>query len=350
MTRNRTKFLIICLIPAFLFLGVVKGWDSWKNFAIVLEPQKTGITTLHFHDASRNRPLITEVWYPVESQAPSKPSQGFWIRCEEARDAPLRPSKEKYPLILMSHGNGGDRFNQAWLAEILASNGYIVASIDHYGNTWNNKIPECYAQPWERPQDISFVLNELLTSSPYKDAIDSEKIGFSGYSLGGATGMWIAGGTIQERSPEEIEQFCIQQMPGIVTEKVISQVDFSKAHNNYQDPRIGAVFVLAPALGSLFDEKSLQSINIPVYIIAAAKDRITPLEKNAKFFAKKLSKATLKVLNNDSDHYVFLSRASLIGRRVLQSCYCEDPVSVNRKEIHEDVAKAAVHFFNENLR
>lgn len=350
MGKKHVKWILYFAAPALLLLPFNSWYQKSERFrSVITHPQKTGITTLNFVDQSRQRPLVTEIWYPVDSEAPCKSSTGLWVRCDESRDAPLSNMKDKYPLIVMSHGNGGDRFNISWLAEILAANGYIVAAMDHYGNTWNNKVPELYVKPWERPMDISFVLDEILKNELFKDKINSQKIGFAGYSLGGATGMWIAGAQMGNIPKQKIGEFCSEELPDFVTPELIEQVDFTEAQRSFQDKRIGAVFTMAPALGWLFDPSSLQNIHIPICIVTTTKDRVVPMENNAKVFAATVKKATLKILSGDGDHYVFLNRASLVGKRLLAPRFFEDPTNVDRLKIHEDVGKAAVEFFNQNL-
>ena len=138
--------LVLALIP-------VGQWAVRKE--VKLRPAKMGISTIRLYDTERERPVVTEVWYPVDESTPADPVEGLWVRCAEARDAPLKATKQ-YPLIVMSHGNWGDRFNNAWIAETLAANGYIVASMDHYGNTWNNK--EAFAQIIDSIKTKLFVL------------------------------------------------------------------------------------------------------------------------------------------------------------------------------------------------
>ena len=65
-----------------------------------LQPQKTGIATIRFHDDNRERLLITEVWYPIDAHVNAIPVKGLWVRCPEAREAPISKASEKYPLIL----------------------------------------------------------------------------------------------------------------------------------------------------------------------------------------------------------------------------------------------------------
>ncbi len=352
MQKKRLKWLIYFAAPLTIlimpFSGVLNVTQYFKS--IILQPKKTGITTLHYLDATRNRPVVTEVWYPVDPESPAQTPTGFWLRCDEARDAPISTKKATYPLIMMSHGSGGDRYNMAWLAEVLTANGYIVAAMDHFGNTWNNKIPEAYASPWDRPQDISFALDQLLNTSPFKDKIDQTRIGFAGYSLGGATGIWIAGAESSPLDNQQVKTHTADDLAGIVSSELLDQIDFSQASGSYRDPRITAVFVMAPALGWMFDETSLEKIDIPVRIIAPANDQIVPTERNGMIFAKKISKSSLKILPGDATHYVFLNRANAVGKRFLDPKYCEDPASIDRKKIHDEVAKNSIQFFNANLK
>lgn len=352
MNKKHLKWLFYLAAPLIvLVLPFNSALNLNKYFkTITLHPQKTGITTFHFHDASRNRPIITEVWYPVDPEIPAKAPPGFWLRCDEARDATLSNKKTKYPLIIMSHGQSCDRFTIAWLAEVLAANGYIVAAMDHYGNTWNNKIPELYARPWERPKDISFVLDHLLTSSQFKDRVDQERIGFAGYSLGGGTGFWIAGAEANNSDVNVVRSNCKRDLEGVVPEEMIDAMDFNEARGSFKDPRVSAMVVMAPALGWLFDEESLQKVSIPIYIVAPEKDQVVPIEQNALIYAKQIAKATLKILHGDANHYVFLNRPTAVGRRFLEAKYCEDPVTIDRKKVHEEIAKNTIVFFNEKLK
>lgn len=352
MKTKRLKWLFYFVAPlVILAVPFSGGLNLGKYFkTIVLQPKKTGITTLHYYDAGRSRPVITEVWYPVDSESPAKASPGFWHRCDEARDAPLSNEKQQYPLIMMSHGSGGDRYNISWLAEALAANGYIVASTDHFGNTWNNKIPESYAMPWERPKDISFALDQLLTSSLFKDKIDLKRIGFVGYSLGGATGLWIAGAEASPLDSAKVKANAATDLAGIASPELLDKIDFSKAGGSYRDKRISAALVMAPALGWVFAEHSLEKIDIPFYIIAPEKDQVVSTEENARVFALKITRATLKILPGEATHYVFLARPNAVGRRFLDPRYCEDPASIDRKKLHDEISKNSVLFFDEKLK
>lgn len=337
--------LFILVLVVISFTGCQKGTSN-----IVTRPQKTGITTLRFYDEARSRPIVTEVWYPIEEHIEAAPIEGLWLRCAEARDAPLRTTLEKYPLIVMSHGNGGDRMNNSWLAEILAANGYIVASCDHHGNTWNNKIAENFVRIWERPKDVSFVVDELLKHEKFGSSINCQKIGFIGYSLGGQTGIWIAGGKINNLGKDAIQTIPVDQLPENIDENLINSIDFTPATHSYRDHRICAVFVMAPALGYLFDLASLQAISIPVHIVASEGDQVTPIESSAKLLASKIKKAVFTLISGNANHYVFLNEVSKGGKMLLDKRVALDPPNVNRGEIHDQIGSSAVLFFNRHLK
>ncbi|HEY9195539.1 MAG TPA: hypothetical protein VIM77_04715, partial [Mucilaginibacter sp.] len=159
---------------------------------IVFAQTNIGQRTFKFKDETRNRPVITEVWYPTTDtpKAKDKFSSPF-LRATTVRDGKLPAGK--LPVIMLSHGTGGGRLTLEWLAASLAQNGFIVAAVDHWGNTFDNKIRMEFLKPWERPQDISFALTSLLNDQDFKQVIDPEKIGAAGFSFGGFTVIALAG-------------------------------------------------------------------------------------------------------------------------------------------------------------
>jgi len=101
---------------------------------------------MDWSDAGRSgRPLPTEVWYPASEEFRGKDvAEGTrdnyelvpglppgWQ--EAVRDAEAR--KGPFPLVVFSHGFGGHRRQSTFLCTHLASHGYVVAAVDHTGNT-----------------------------------------------------------------------------------------------------------------------------------------------------------------------------------------------------------------------
>ena len=47
----------------------------------------------------------------------------------------------KFPLVVLSHGLGGNQYNISWLATALVTHGYIVAGVNHPGTTSGDFAP-----------------------------------------------------------------------------------------------------------------------------------------------------------------------------------------------------------------
>ncbi|GEA12905.1 serine hydrolase domain-containing protein [Alteromonas sp. KUL49] len=85
------------------------------------------------------RPMLTHMFYPTVEKHTTPLLLG-------ASESPLfhagdvvvdgtPASQQKYPLVLMSHGTGGSAPQMLWLASALVKAGYIVAAVNHHGNT-----------------------------------------------------------------------------------------------------------------------------------------------------------------------------------------------------------------------
>ena len=149
-----------------------------------------------FTDTGENRKITVEFWYPEKTD-------------------------EKYPLIVFSHGAFGVKVSNTSTFMELASNGYVVCSIDHPYHAagtvdtdgkltlGSSKFMEevidansdIYSEEEQfelfknwmslRTDDINFVLDTILKNSGNSSeevygVIDTNKIGLMGHSLGGA--------------------------------------------------------------------------------------------------------------------------------------------------------------------
>lgn len=274
--------------------------------------------------------------------------ESVWKREPEARDSSLSIEKNKYPLILFSHGYQGDRFNSVWFIYALVKKGYIVASLEHYGETWHQSLPKEILKPWNRPKDVSFVITEVLKDSFLKDRIDPDKIGFAGFSNGGLTGIWLAGGQSNDYNVKKI--LSRYPMPSLEKDpSLIANIDFDAAKKTFSDARIKAFFLMAPSFGFLFEEAGLKQIKKPVFIASGSEDEIVNIHENAEHYAKYILKSILWLIPGKAGHFVFLSEPTELGKKELPSMLIVDDPSVNRAKIHKEVEAVAIKFFNSNL-
>jgi predicted dienelactone hydrolase len=137
------------------------------------------------------RLLNTVVWYPTNV---SGPLSSFY---DAVLDAPLEGAAAPYPVLLFSHGSCGAPQQSRFLTALLATYGFIVIAPPHPGNTIG-EFPTCssptalVASLQERPQDMLFVLDQMLLESanpisPFLGALDPTRIGMAGHSFGGLT-------------------------------------------------------------------------------------------------------------------------------------------------------------------
>lgn len=195
---NRCVLLVFAIIPSALF-PQFEDIEPSGNYSVATESYTlTDVDRIEaYSNEGNNRKITMQFWYPeVESE------------------------NEKYPLVIFSHGAFGFRGSNYSTFMELASNGYVVCSIDHTYQSFfskqtdgkmlivnNDFINDAIAvqngdyddektyeltHEWLklRTDDINFVLETILNNKDnayvYK-IIDSEKIGLSGHSLGGAT-------------------------------------------------------------------------------------------------------------------------------------------------------------------
>lgn len=316
-----------------------------------------GERTINLVDSSRNRPVKIEVWYPIEETEYSNDdiTELPFVLEPAVRDAAFKSMK--HPMICLSHGTGGNRFGLAWLAMELAKQGYFVAAVDHWGNTFDNKIPEYFVKVWERPLDIQFMITSLLEDDEIGRLIDSSKIGAAGFSLGGYTTIALAGAEIDyatlignSKTFKGRREFIIPEYGNVAT-LFKSFIKDRKDLNKYalKDNRIKAFVAMAPALGLGFSrEEQFEKINSPILIIGAEKDRMTPTKTNAKNYYKLIKEAQYREIEGKIGHYIFMN----VAKENLQQNakrYFKDARTVNRAIIHNQVSEMIVKYFNEVL-
>src|SRR5260370_30704225 len=117
---------------------------------------------------------------------------------------------------------------------------------------------------------------------------------------------------------------------------------------SHRDPRIRAVFAIAPALGPAFPADGLAKISIPVEIVAGGDDENVPVASSAKYFADHIPHAELTVFDGGVGHYVFLGSCTDQGRKV-RPVLCGDAPGVDREAIHARTAEMAASFFDAEL-
>jgi predicted dienelactone hydrolase len=145
----------------------------------VVNAMEAGFTVEKFEDPTRERPVLIDWWYPVDGQPASRfdygLGEGMVVESGEIEDG-------TFSLIVLSHGAMGAARNYSWIAEALARQGYVVAGVSHFGESYvygpDTVDPAAVLRHWERPLDISAALSFIENQSIFSASIDMQHIGF----------------------------------------------------------------------------------------------------------------------------------------------------------------------------
>ena len=221
-------------------------------------------------------------------------------------------SKDSHgPLVVISHGLGADRRFFAYLAKHLASHGLTVVAVEHPGSNVaallslpevdmaevdtaevdmaEAELPQTVAQSrilpatefLDRPRDITYVLNRLeklnLYSYSLRGRIDTSQVTFIGHSLGGYTGLALAGADLDLRS---LDDYCQTISPVNVSPADWLQcaaLDLPVKYANLRDSRITQLIAINPLTGLLFGQAGLSRVRVPTLVLASTHDAVTPM-------------------------------------------------------------------------
>lgn len=261
--HNMKSTIINLTLLILLITGVgltLPAWAKGKDVIGPLDvgPYEIGHTSMVITDPTRNRdgsvgsegrPLYVEIWYPGKKEKSKKGKSkkhkskkdkskketggGFtqysqnnpiydgsrlpyygkviytdWTSSQFGARDELDLAKGSFPLVIYSHGSNSWASSSPAHLELLASHGYIVASVEHTGNNSSDFSAYYLGLPQVnmgdatsiltgRSRDISFLIDEMLdaTANPrFHDAIDADRIGLHGFSYGGGASMITVAG------------------------------------------------------------------------------------------------------------------------------------------------------------
>ncbi len=268
------------------------------------------------------------LWYPSEAK---EQEISYWKWNGSAAENSTFP-KGVFPMLIFSHGMEGSMYNQSYLAEYMARNGYIVAAIEHDDKAYT------FQTLVDRPLSVKRAIDLILNDSKIDTHIDPNKIGMLGHSLGGYTSFVIAGG-----EPNFSNHPSLNGLPNFLKKFYIKLKNFD---NNFYDSRVKAIAALAPGFGTLFNKESLSKVSIPVLIIEAEKDEVV-LDRSASLYKNNLPKKPEFIVLKGAGHYSFLPLCNEYLQKKFAEI-CSDP-ETSREILHEIIQQQVLFFFNKVL-
>ncbi len=310
-------------------------------------------------NSADDKPAHVALYYPTSDSARVIP-MGPFPQTVAINGTPASTVKG---LIVISHGTASTETGFATLAQALARNGYLVASVEHVGDTWQDQsmrtTPVRYFA--ERPRQASRAIDTVLADPQWRTRIakgvDGQSlIGALGHSAGGYTVLALAGGRpVLSRLREHCETeadldpiFCklSRAMGG-------GSVQASGAEDGQEEPvqadtRVRAMMALAP-MGVAFSASSLASITIPVAIYAGERDSFLVPRFHAKWVVQNMRKAntTLQLVPN-AGHYAFMNTPTM-DLPSPDGSVAGDPEGFDRAGFLDRFAQESIVFFDKNL-
>lgn len=306
-----------------------------------------GFEQLEVPDLGR-MPIEISVWYP--SDDPTRVTRAELFEQDVAPKGALAGGR--YPLVAMSHGTGGSGLGHIDTALALAHAGFIVVALTHSGDNYHDQSHSL--EDWDRPRQVSRVLDFMLQSWPGHNQIDATRIGMFGFSAGGFTTLALVGGVADFR---KIGPHCIEHPGEWACQRISAARDTNALPTSppsltefalLYDPRIRAAVVAAPALGYTFAPSGLDRVRVPVQLWRAEQDHVLPDPDFAEAVRKALPNAPEYHVVNNADHFDFLAPCSSeLARRVPE--ICADPAGFDRTGFHVEFDRDVVRFFAAQL-
>ena len=278
------------------------------------------------------RPVYTHVWYPADKRnydaaprtvyrhrlygVPLIPGtydalsaeivsrlarEDVSIQGNRDNDGESRGRKRPtFPLVIFSHGSLNDAFDFGFLAERLASHGYVVAGPSHMGDSQDDSLvtfinqvvgrqllecldglpPPCIDDSRksvkDRALDVAAVVDAfgVLNDTQFDSRVDMDRVGVLGYSRGGVNALATLSGSRSLGIPI--------------------------------DSRVKAVMTQAIGQGmggnSVYDATDLANVTAPVLMMASTGDRASPLAQNRAAFDMLTNAPRIWVVLNGGEH------------------------------------------------
>ncbi len=336
---NRANSMI-SFRPFFLLLFLVTLLISSAAYATV------GFQAVEVSDPL-DRPLQAAIWYP-SNEAPRMQALGDYTQTVAANGSVVG---KRRPLVVLSHGTGGSAHGHHDTAFALAEAGFVVVALSHSGDNYADM--RHYAtrrQLTERPRHISLIIDYMLQTWPQRAAIDPDRVGIFGFSIGGFTSLVALGGKPElsgliDQCVAFPQRWVCREFGGADS---IARSFGAAPLDVVRDERLKAAFVAAPAMPALFLPDGLREVQKPVALWAAELDHIVPAEPDFAIVKGGLPVMPVSHIEPGAGHYSFLAPCTKSQLAALHEI-CTDTPGFDRAAFHARLNAAVVAFFRRNL-
>lgn len=269
------------------------------------------------------------------------------------------PEPGQYPVVVLSHGWGGNYARMAWLSAGLVSRGAIVVAVNHPNSTTFDIDFDTAFNHWTRAQDMSVALDYVLQNPTFASMIDASRIYAAGFSYGGWTALSLAG---VQGNREGFLNYCQAAGPTsqlcaeLAEEGVdITAIDQDKYEASYKDPRIIGAAAIDPGLTWDLSPEDVQDVTAPLLLIGLGEgaDRLRATDTSAagSNFEALVPQASVQTIA-PATHFTALGLCKPAGETILMEeqddPVCTDPIGTDRAQVTATIIDALADHFELN--
>ena len=319
-------------------------------------PHQVGTTSFQWFDFERLRLVPTTVWYPAIPMGQPKATYLVVIPGNAYTNAPQDASGAPYPVVLFSHGFRGTAVQSITFTEYLASHGYVVAAMDHSGNTLTDffaddeKVAEVAL---ERPYDVKFAYYKLLEfvtpgTALLSGMMDPERVGVCGHSFGGYTALVVAGAVVDVT---QAQAACAAGAPSdIFCDYVGYWPTGTTVGLTPPIPDLKAAASFAPGGYSAFGDHGLDSVSVPALIFGGTLDDTCPVDVEIDPIYQHLPSPKGKAVITDASHMSFTNICDIPLAQQFLADYCDVPGIISEEKGFDIMNTLTVAFFDRYLK
>jgi predicted dienelactone hydrolase len=292
----------------------------------------------------KGREAKTSYAYEIKMGAPLGIVSFATFAGQAIRDAPYDLSVGPYPLVILSPGFSIGSSTYAWLAEHLASYGFVVIAPEHREQL-DAELNGLWQATITRPQDILTVLayvdQQVGSGRTFEGLVNADTVAVIGHSYGGYTAL-VAGGaqidtdgfeaqceTAYEANDPNV-WLCDELFPHLADMADMAGLDSVPEglwQQAWSDPRVDAIVPLAgDAL--FFGQDGLAEITVPVMAIGGTLDSDAPYMWGTYPTYEYVSSPTkVRIALIDAEHMIFTGPCEAIPLllRFVSNEFCSDP-------------------------
>jgi predicted dienelactone hydrolase len=363
IARNRLVLAVVMLLSAMSVGVLAQEGETVVLTGLRPDAPLYGVRGIH-PVGTRNlmiegeTPLEITVWYPALNDGnleetitypytlkmDTPPGTTATVAGHALSEAPYDLSAGPYPLVILSHGFALGRTAYAWLAEHLASHGFVVIAPEHQ-ERFDPSFTTFWSPAITRPQDVLAVLayvdEQVGTGGALEGLVNAEVVAVIGHSSGGYTTLASAGARLNmdglERRCETAATsgdpnvwLCGLLLPYVADMAELAGFD-SVPEGLWPTSADSRIDAIVPMAGNAyeFDKEGLAEVTVPIMALGGTRDVGTPYLWGTQLAYDHVSSTTKALVAfENADHMIFGSSCEALPIYAEVGFYqlCSDPV------------------------